>query len=546
VTVGAVFDILTRQLVAESEPDVRATLLESIGRLPYARREQASRAETALVERAPMIRSIAERVGLARGLESLARLERSVYVPSPETIVALRSMSIPDGTDAASGPRVRRLALEALIRVHGADDFVVERAAQDGDPQVRRLAMRAASGGSELTTDLLARGLADSSPMVRIEALRALRVGDGEALCRAAVRAARDTTTAVAIVALDELSACGRSAEAVALLEGEVDDVSRAGLPRSWHPVGHALVALAIAAPDRAAPRLFAVAASRVWQLRMYAARAAAALADRTALEGLALDENDNVREAAIDGLARVAGHTADATYVAQLSRSGYQVLRAAARALEGGSPAVAGISALRGAFDRLTAEGRDNSAEARAAIVSALDSLGAPPRSPRRAPQSADSELSADELRRLAAPRARIVVRDLGTIDVALIASEAPATVLRFARLAESGYYSGLTFHRVEPNFVVQGGSPGANEYIGAPAFMRDEIGHWPHVRGTVGLSTRGRDTGDAQFFIDLVDAPRLDHEYTVFGQVLNGLDMIDEILEGDVIERIDIISGP
>ena len=100
---------------------------------------------------------------------------------------------------------------------------------------------------------------------------------------------------------------------------------------------------------------------------------------------------------------------------------------------------------------------------------------------------------------------------------------------MLRFARLAESGYYNGLTFHRVVPNFVIQGGSPGANEYVGDAAFMRDEVGTWPHVRGAVGISTRGHDTGDAQIFVDLVDNPRLDHQYTVFAQVLNGIDVVD-----------------
>jgi cyclophilin family peptidyl-prolyl cis-trans isomerase len=117
---------------------------------------------------------------------------------------------------------------------------------------------------------------------------------------------------------------------------------------------------------------------------------------------------------------------------------------------------------------------------------------------------------------------------------------------VLRFAHLAASGYYNGLTFHRVVPNFVIQGGSPGANEYIGDAAFMRDEVGTWPHVRGAVGISTRGRDTGDAQIFIDLVDNPRLDHDFTVFAQVLSGMDVVDAILEGDVIDRIEIVAGP
>jgi len=165
------------------------------------------------------------------------------------------------------------------------------------------------------------------------------------------------------------------------------------------------------------------------------------------------------------------------------------------------------------------------------------------PARDARARSQAPHNDLNADDLRRLASPRARITIRGVGAFELALFTAQAPATVLRFAHLAESGYYNGLTFHRVVPNFVIQGGSPGANEYIGDAAFMRDEVGAWPHVRGTVGISTRGHDTGDAQIFIDLVDNPRLDHDYTVFGQVLNGIEVVDQILEGDVIDRIEII---
>src|SRR5262249_12256304 len=134
----------------------------------------------------------------------------------------------------------------------------------------------------------------------------------------------------------------------------------------------------------------------------------------------------------------------------------------------------------------------------------------------------------TAADLRRVAAARARVTIRGVGTFELALVPAQAPASVMRFVTLAESGYYNGLTFHRVVPNFVIQGGSPGANEYIGDAAFMRDEVGLWPHVRGAVGISTRGRDTGDAQIFIDLVDNPRLDHEYTVFAHVLSGMDVV------------------
>jgi cyclophilin family peptidyl-prolyl cis-trans isomerase len=117
-----------------------------------------------------------------------------------------------------------------------------------------------------------------------------------------------------------------------------------------------------------------------------------------------------------------------------------------------------------------------------------------------------------------------------------------APITVARFLRLAATDhYYDGLTFHRVVPNFVVQGGSPGANEYAGHKDYMRDEISA-TNERGTVGLSTRGRNTADAQFFINLVDNHRLDYDYTVFANVIKGMDVVDGIEEGAQIRRIEL----
>ncbi len=72
----------------------------------------------------------------------------------------------------------------------------------------------------------------------------------------------------------------------------------------------------------------------------------------------------------------------------------------------------------------------------------------------------------------------------------------------------------------------------------------MRDEIGLEPHVRGAASISTRGRDTGDAQIWFNLVDNPRLDHDYTVFGRVSAGADVLDRILECDIIERVTILA--
>jgi cyclophilin family peptidyl-prolyl cis-trans isomerase len=95
-------------------------------------------------------------------------------------------------------------------------------------------------------------------------------------------------------------------------------------------------------------------------------------------------------------------------------------------------------------------------------------------------------------------------------------------------------------------PNFVIQGGSPGANEYAGHKEYMRDEVGG-RNGRGSVGLSTRGRNTGDAQFFINLVDNPRLNFDYTVFAQVLEqDMDVVDRIQEGDVLRSISLSKCP
>ena len=157
------------------------------------------------------------------------------------------------------------------------------------------------------------------------------------------------------------------------------------------------------------------------------------------------------------------------------------------------------------------------------------------------RAPAAPD----AAALEKVRRQRLRITMAGGGVIEMRLLADEASATVLRVTQLAARGYYNGLTFHRVEPTFVLQGGSPGANEYMGDGPYMRDEPGV-AHNRGTVGISTRGRDTGDAQLFVNLVDSPRLDHAYTVFAVVERGMDVADRVLEGDVMTRVELVAAP
>jgi cyclophilin family peptidyl-prolyl cis-trans isomerase len=131
--------------------------------------------------------------------------------------------------------------------------------------------------------------------------------------------------------------------------------------------------------------------------------------------------------------------------------------------------------------------------------------------------------------------------LRGIGDVELALRFDDAPMAVHTFATLASAGKFNGLTFHRIVPNFVIQGGSPGADEYDPiTDSFMRDEVGLARNARGSFGISTRGRDTGDGQIYVNLVNNFRLDHDYTVFAHVTRGLDLIDRVQEGDVIESI------
>ncbi|MDQ3998168.1 MAG: peptidylprolyl isomerase, partial [Gemmatimonadota bacterium] len=131
------------------------------------------------------------------------------------------------------------------------------------------------------------------------------------------------------------------------------------------------------------------------------------------------------------------------------------------------------------------------------------------------------------------------------GSFLVRLRGDVAPMMAARILALARERYYDGLSWHRVEHDFVIQGGSPGDNEYVGLARYLRDELGTVPHTRGTVGMSTRGHDTGDAQWFVNLKDNLRLGRDYTVFAEVVEGIDVVDGVLEGDVIAMVRVEEG-
>ena len=128
------------------------------------------------------------------------------------------------------------------------------------------------------------------------------------------------------------------------------------------------------------------------------------------------------------------------------------------------------------------------------------------------------------------------------GNIEFELLAEDAPLTVLNFVRLVEQRFFDKLTFHRVVPNFVIQGGDPRGDGW-GSPGYsIRSEFNMHPYLRGTVGMASAGKDSESSQFFITHSPQPQLDGRYTVFGQVTSGMDVVDAIQEGDVMEIVTI----
>jgi cyclophilin family peptidyl-prolyl cis-trans isomerase/predicted GIY-YIG superfamily endonuclease len=129
------------------------------------------------------------------------------------------------------------------------------------------------------------------------------------------------------------------------------------------------------------------------------------------------------------------------------------------------------------------------------------------------------------------------------GDIVFTFYPDEAPRHAAAFMKLARAGFYDGLTFHRVEPGFVIQGGCPEGTG-TGGPGYRLDaEFSELPHTKGTVAMA-RSSDPNSAgsQFYITLDDARFLDRQYTVFGQVVEGQEVVDDIRRGDVMEKVTI----
>jgi cyclophilin family peptidyl-prolyl cis-trans isomerase/HEAT repeat protein len=133
----------------------------------------------------------------------------------------------------------------------------------------------------------------------------------------------------------------------------------------------------------------------------------------------------------------------------------------------------------------------------------------------------------------------------DRGTIEIELAVLDAPLTVENFITLARKGYFNGLSVHRVVPDFVMQTGDPRGDSEGGPGYTIRDELNELPYLRGTIGMALDWPDTGGSQFFITHSPQPHLDAKYTVFGRVVSGMDVVDQIQQWDVVRGIRVWDG-
>lgn len=536
--------------VADSDPDIVVRAVEALGKLADAR---VPAAVVPLLEHAdPAVRA-----------EAATALFRCRFAPVWRE-------------DAAEPPPLPAFAITALID-----------AMDDDDESVRRAAVYAFSRyGQPEAVDRLAASIADDDEWTRLFAVRGIG--------RSGVAKAGGALTA----ALDDASDRVRS-EAIAALAA-LEWVDRISVALASDPSFHVRAALARAleADDSAgsletlraleqdtSPTVRTAAiealAARMeggyrgglekhllhddWRIRAAAARAVGHLGQEgLPLVELAAGDSDNrVRTAALAAVERIGDGE---QYVLEALEADDLALRGTAVTLLAKRDHPRKLEVLAEAYDR--SEGVEW-IEVRETIADAVGDLdGAEPllrRMLRDDPASSVRAKARDGLAGLGvllpgepAPAAEAspllgvrfeddpvvtLVTSKGEIRIRCLAREAPIHVASFVDLVQAGFYDGTIWHRVVSNFVVQGGDPRGDGWGGAGYTLRDEINTSRYGRGAVGMPKAGKDTGGGQIFITHVPTPHLDGNYTVFGQVVSGLEVVDLIEVGDAIvsARVD-----
>jgi HEAT repeat protein/cyclophilin family peptidyl-prolyl cis-trans isomerase len=595
---------LAAWLLASPEPEVRGAAALALGRIgargsrsaleralwdkvSWVRARAAfslgllgdSAAAPAIVRRLPRERDPGAREGMIAALGFIGSRRDG----SPEIAKSLHARSSRERwTAALAAARARDAAIVGPLSTH-ADEKESEMrwrvayalgriGSAAGAPVLRKLARdpveivryQAARGlgdvGDSASAPLLAGLLADRSWRVRVNAAHALGAIGARAAGRALAAALRDPNAQVRWEAALSLGAL-RDSSAVSALTRALDD-SASGVAQG------AAVALLRLQGGQAIPAVAPLLDLLPPFLRAGLLEALGGVPGPMALETLTARARDASDAAEAAGAAVALGtRLPDSAAVSPILVS---LLRAkdftvAASAADGlgslrDSTAVPALAAL------LSRIGTTEDADVRASASAALAAIRtrealAHLRTARQDPERRIREIACEALGlppdsagvagppalRVEPPytgprRSALVRTERGTIEFTLDSAAAPRTVENFIRLARSGYFDGIAFHRVVPNFVIQAGCPRGDGWGGPGYQIPCEYSDRPYRVGTVGMALAGKDTGGSQWFITLSPQPRLDGHYTVFGQVAAGLSVAERIMPGDRILQVTV----
>lgn len=521
--------------------------------------------------------TVREALGSLPEAEAAERVLPALFRFEPQAILPVAEQTLREGPESLAPWAVFALARPA---VPGAGDLLRGRLADD-DPWIRGWAARGlGSLGRGDDLGRLAPLLADPDAGVVVQALRASArlIREGKAAAPAAwvpdlLRLVDDGRAGARITALEVAG--------VWLLDSELGSklVERA---RSGAPYERELAFLALLEGEdpRAGDLLPIFARDTEPRLRAAAVAGAARSGREALLARLAEDDAPQVRVAALEArLAAADPETSALPIVTEALADPDPVVRARALAWLAENPQLpfgglveafrrAGTDVLNdarlGAVDALSARASAVPTE-RGAAVAALEEIARYPEYlVRRRASAALGELGreapaigpATEALGIETYRDRLLLaRERHTVElevaggpvrIELDCPTTPLTCLNFLSLVRSGFYDGLLFHRVIPDFVVQGGDPRGTGWGGPGYAIRDENNRTPFERGVVGMASSGPDTAGSQFFVTLSRQPHLDGSYTAFGRVTGGMERLDSLLAGDPIVRAREIESP
>ena len=576
-----------------SSPELRVETVFALGQLGTAKAEAHISHNYGRETDLEVKRAMLEALGKIGGSLALQTLIPALQDPIPilrgEAALALgrmayRKVDLPPLTDAlaplADDPpaEVRWRAVYALMRIADSSSFsILLKKTQDSDERVRMQAARGlgAIGNSDAVAALAKLATRDPDWRVRVNGTAAL--GRLRFTAPHLMIAAADSNEHVRLTGLDALGRqleLGKKAGFLADLNPIVEFAGAilADSSKTWRERGAAASVLAHALAEQSIPTLKAHIENAAPELRARLIAALGLTKNRriiTTLQQQYAKGPSLVKIAVLEALQPFPANRAGAVYLQALQEQD-AVLTALACDYFAGQKRVAGKyrKAMRAAFESLP---RPVDTEAAAMIFSAFaklqmretipllqKELSVPDRAyaeraalalekltgeswlgkiPRQT--EAAFEFTYEDIRKAHRARAHIEM-DAGEIIIEFFPGEAPLTVLNFIRLAEKSFFNGLSFHRVVPNFVIQGGDPRGDSW-GSPGYaIRSEFNRQLYIPGKVGMASAGPDTEGCQFFITHSEQPHLDGKYTIFGRVIKGLDVVNAVQAGDIMRRV------